>query len=994
MMSVGQVACKVCSTVASGGVDSGLGTLDRHAATSLPHSDRCERLSLDEAGFVGRKAEVAELLEELEHARIVTVTGPAGAGKSCLVREVVKLEAGRFTGRVLVVGLDGVDDPVAVVEAAVGDVGQHASADAVEAVVAAIGSSEALLVLDGCEHIADRVRRLVDDLVASCSGLRVLATSQHRLHAVGEHAIALSPLEYPSEEITDPRALLSYEAVELFLLRARQADADLVLDDRSVIAAGRICRHVEGVPLALELVAVVAKVMDLESLASLLEEEEVGLPGVIAGDQERHRSLDTVLSWSLSLLSTGELQLLELLSAFPGGADAGALVTVSGFHGVSRTQALDALAALADKSIVTVNSNSNLPGDAARFDLLGIVRRHVRARLKRAGRLDEIARAQLAWCLDATSGTEDALVTGRDQAERLDHLEREHANLCAAITFAIEAGEEGDARAAARLVSSMWRLWELRGRLREGRGWLEKVLAVVSADCELRAHVLDGLGMIAWRQGDHERAGTALAEALDCAAALRDRRQVARVRNHIGLVRLFSGDVSAAREMFMQSHDELERLDCPGEAALASTNLALVAVLEGRFQEAGDLADASLAVHAALGDRHAWATSLLHRSIACYYQGDPQCASEQAREAAGVFLDLGDERSTAFALLALAGALAIAQPAFSLQLAGLAASMAESVGVDVPIGWDDRIEAALAPAVSAAGAGAGDLIASGRDMDPAAALAQIEHPAASSSRGRDDQSGEPSHEAPSRVLISTLGGFEVRRNGRPVRLSPQAARLVKVVVAAEQPLHAEQAIEMLWPEADPEVGRRRLRNLLSKPQLAGRAIVVREADSLLLADGVRVDASVFSAAAADATAWSRSGAPRAFVRRQLRQAAKLYRGDFLPEDPYEHWAARVRERLFRQWLRLIDALAAEAYADGDLDEVEECLRVGIDADPTDESRYVSLARFLAGARRHGAALAVLSRARDAAAELDLPVSTEVVALEKRLRNGASLTPGA
>lgn len=970
MRLVGQVALGARSTRSSGRQHGHPATPDRCGEPARAGGAHSWLSGVGQVGFVGRRAELSRLATALEHARIVTVTGPGGAGKSVLAREAVKRERTRFAGSVLVVSLDGVDDPDAVVEAAVGDLGRRAGAGVMDA-AAVIGSREVLLVLDGCEHIAQKVGRLAASLITSCSGLRVLATSQHRLHATGEHVVPLGPLELPPHGVTDPSAVLSYDAVELFVRHARHARPDLLLDERSVAAVARTCRHLEGAPLALELVAPLVGEMDLESLASAVEGEVI-FPGRRTEGPERHRSLDAVLGWSLSLLSQGERRLLEELSAFPGGADAESLVAAAESEGVSRTQVVEDLGTLAGKSIVLVDLSSTV----ARFDLPGMVRRHVRAALERDGRLAELERLQLDWCLEITSGAEDALVTGPGQAGWLDRLEREHANLCAALDFALR---ERDAPAAAKLASSMWRFWELRGRLREGRGRLEKVLAVTPEACELRSHLLDGLGMIAWRQGDHDGAREALEAALACAVASGNDHEASRVRNHLGLVHLFGGSSQVAGAMFEQSRKELERLDMPGEAALASANLSLVAVLEGRFAEACDLADASLAVHAALGDRHGRAISLLHRAIACYFLGDVPCSQAQAREAAGVLCELGDERSAAFAILALAGSLAVEQPVVSLKLAGLAASMAESVGVTVPAGWDARIDAALAPAMSAAGAEAAELIASGRGMDPGSLLAQVE--VLSSAK----RHAGASYEVPGKVMVTTLGGFQVRRDGWQVRLAPQAARLVKVVISAGHPVHVEQVIEALWPEVDLQTGRRRLRNLLSKVRLAGGAIVGREADTLFLTAEVQVDAASFSALASAATGSTRSAGDGVSVRRLLRQAAKLYTGDFLPEDPYELWAGPVRERLRRQWLRVLDTLATEARDEGDVDEAEECLRAGIEADPNDESRYIALAELLAACRRPGAALAVLARARAAAAELELPVSPSVVDLEERLR---------
>jgi non-specific serine/threonine protein kinase len=923
---------------------------------------------------------IAALSDELAHARLVTVTGPAGVGKSRLAREVARSATNWSKDGVIFVDLESVSDPALAVEVVAGMLGPPAASDVEAAVVRSLMSGEKLLVLDCCEHVMASVGGLIESLLRSCPALRVLTTSQQVLHLAGEHVFPLAPLAVPDEERLSPEALLAFEAAELFVSHARAACPGLALDSSGAAAVARICRSLDGLPLALELVAPRARTMGMDKLADAVEAgmsfSETPLRG-----PSRHRSMEAALTWSVGLLSPGERRLLEVLSVFVGGADAAALANVLNGTGLQQREVIEGLSGLLDKSVVSMSMMT--AEGVARYDLLGVVRRYVKAGLQQQGRFEALARLQLAWCLEMVAGAEEALISGPHQTRLLDLIAGNQANLRGALEFALGSG---DAEAAERLACGLWRFWELRGQLSEGRRWLERVLAARPASVARSpsretsyTHLLDGAGMLAWRQGDYVVATSTLEEALSLASDCGDVKEAARIANHLGLVALFSGDVVMAEGLFERSRDALERLDSPGEAALACANLALVAIEEGRLDEACELLNCALATQYALGDRHGRAISLLHRAIARYYLGDSRCAQEEAHEAAQVFLELSDERSLGFALLVLAAVLARQHPALALELAGLATALRERIGADIPFGWGARQESALEPARLALGSEADAFVRNGAATDPTFLLAQV----------RAAIPGPPANSAEEPwASVKLLGHFQVRHEGHPVYLAPQVARLVKLLAATGQPVHVEQAIETLWPEVDPERGRRRLRNVLARLRRAVGPIVMREGQLLLLAPGVAIDAVRFSDEARQAIDAFDVGEGGPASRRQARIAAELYSGDLLAEDLYEDWASDSRERLRRLRLRLLDAWSAAASAEGDLAEAEACLREGIEADPTDEGRYLSLARLLAGSGRTAAAAAVLSRARAKVDELGLPFSTAIAELDAILRAGS------
>lgn len=977
-----RAACGMRSAACSGAVIQWSGPAEpgpQIRVQAPPWASRAPRIprgrsarGADGAELIGRERELAGLAAALGQARLVTLTGPGGVGKSRLAHEIVAATYD-LGAEVITVELEDVAHPSLVVGAVADVLGRYGLFVTGPDVVETLADREVLVVLDGAEDVASGVAALLTCLMATCPGVRILVTSRCPLGVAGEHVIVLEPLSVPPATAPPDEAMLSYEASRLLVRSARLAHPDLVVDEGAWRAVGQICRALGGVPLGLELVGSLAGSFTLSDLADgLLDElvgELVGQPAK-AADVDADSVLEAAIAWSVGMLHPTECQLLEHLAVFAGGADAGTLLEVSRRAGGvgSMRAVVSGLTSLVGRSLVTLEA-VNGPG---RYGLLGPIRRQVRSGLDRSGHLQALERHHLGWCRDLTAGAEAALITGSGQAEVLERLAREQGNLRSALAFACRERD----RAAVVLAKELWRFWELRGQLDEGRRWLGEAQTIATEADPLRFHLLDGAGMLAWRQGDREGAEAALAAAHDLAVGAGDRGLTARARNHLGLAALFAGDTAGAARWFEQSLSELEPLDAPGESALVAANLALVAIREGRCVEARQSLDATAAAQLALGDRHGRAISLLHRSMAGYFLDERDGARADALDAASTFADLGDDRSLAFALVSLSANLAEAHPDLALKVAGLAGALQDRVGIGLPHGWDGPVEAALAPARAMAGARAAGLLDEGRSAAPRELLLRV---AAAISTAPDVAHARW-------VSISALGGFEVAHGDRRLHLEPQVARLVKLLVVQRPSLHVEQAMEALWPEAAPERGRRRLRNVLSRLHRAAGPLVVRRGDTLALGEGVDLDAARFEGEATRAITAFDEGAV-AVGRDWARAAMASYRGDLLPEELYEPWAATARERLRRLHLRLLDTWTQAAHDGGEVHEAEACLRAAIDADPLDEDRYVRLAELLAGDDRPAAALAVLTRARVVAAELDVPVSSSVDRIERRVRGG-------
>ncbi len=918
--------------------------------------------------LVGRSRELAELASALATGHPVTLAGLDGIGKTRLALEAAA-RLGELADGTVVVELEGIAHPSLVIAAVAEALGEHDLFTSLPDVARTLASRELLLVLDGVDEAVRATATLVRSIAEECRGVRILLTSRRPLRVPDEQVLRVGALSVPPAALRSPELIHAYEAPQLLARRAQLAVPDLELDASGWDAVARICRDLAGVPLALEIAGSLAASGPIEKLADELHARL----HAAAGDRARadpQRALDALIMWSTALLDPAERQLLDHLAVFAGGVEAATLHRVVAGTGSAPmlTEVVAGLAGLVDRSIAVVGGR----GAIGRYTLRPLVRRHVVRQLGREGRLGVLTRAYLEWCLHAVRGAEEALVTGAHQAEWLERLSLEQRNIREALSIACASR---DHLTAAGLAKELWRYWELRNQLSEGRRWLEEILRIVPADAPERFHLLDGLGMLAWRQGDHPAARESLATARALALESARRDLGARALNHLGLVALFSAELGPAASLFSQSLGLLAELDAPGESALVSANLALVAVQQGRYEDACRDLGQTATLQLALGDLHGRAISLLHRSIACWFLTAREQGRTDALEAAAAFEELGDDRSLAFSLLALAACVAEPHPFLALELAGLAEGLGERLGVLLPAGWDGPLEAALAPARTKAGARTKELAHEGRLASPHELLARVAA-AIGPAPGASD--------ARPWAVISALGGFAVVQGTRHAHLEPQVARLVQLLVVERAGLHVEQAIEVLWPEVTVERGRRRLRNVLSRLHRAAGPLVVRRCDLLVLGQGVELDVACFEVEAARAIATLREGDSE-LGRRQAAAALAAYRGDLLPDALYEPWSASARERLRRLRLGLLDTWAQSELASGNVQEAERCLRAAIDSDPVDEDRYVGLAELLADHDRFGAALEVLNRARALAGELGVTVSSRLVGLERRVR---------
>jgi predicted ATPase/transcriptional regulator with XRE-family HTH domain len=512
-------------------------------APSVPRSasDSAPRLPSPSTAFIGREREVAEVggvlaaARSADGSRLLTLTGPAGVGKTRLAIEVASRVADLFPDGVAFVPLAAIRDPDLVAAAIARAVGvrEDGSAPLAESLSAALENGARLLVLDNFEQLT-AAAGVLGDLLRRCPRLTFLVTSRAAVRTYGERELPVVPLELPAPDHDLPLwAAAQLDAVRLFVERARAVRADFFLNQENVGAVVEICRRLDGLPLAIELAAARSRVLSPAALLDRLHQRLGLLTGGPVDLPPRQQTLRNAIAWSYDLLDDAERAGFRRLSVFVGGFDLvaaegiGCLGTDVGLLDPADTRAqrpdpvaLDLLDSLARKSMIRVEA----AGDEPRFGMYETIREYGRERLAEAGEADRWRAAHAALFL----GLSEAAASHVDRADRVgwfDRLDREQDNLRAALDYLIEAG---DVPRALRMAAALRGFWQYRGNPSEGRERFRAVLALPDAsdNLRLRAATLGQAGYlaaVAAARGDQARS-TRLAGA---SRAIHQQRHVA-----------------------------------------------------------------------------------------------------------------------------------------------------------------------------------------------------------------------------------------------------------------------------------------------------------------------------------------------------------------------------------------------------------------------------------------------------------------------------------
>ena len=593
--------------------------------------------------FIGREKDIAAITGLFSTTRMLSITGPGGSGKTRLALQLAAEMVDVFGDGVWFVELASLSDPDLVPQTVASALGvrEQPGKSLLATLVDYLRNKHLLLLLDNCEHLVTASSHLAIALLRDCRDLRILATSREALSIPGEILWRVPPLSLPDgEPLASPEELIGYEAVHLFVERVRSSQPKFALTDRNADAVVRVCRQLDGIPLALELAAARVRSMSVEQLAVRLNDKFRLLTGGPRTALPHHQTLQATIDWSYNLLSDTERALLRRLSVFSGGWTLEAAERICDGHGVEAHAVVDLLAHLADKSLIQAEYGE----DEIRWGILETIRQYSRERLLESGEELEFRRRHRDWF---TALVEEANLLGSDQGIWLDRLETEHDNLRAVLEWSHI--DEQSAEAGLRLAGALVRFWVVRGYFTEGRARLETALSDSIGDSPARAKALHGAGVLAGHQGDYERADARCQEALALWQRLGDKLGMALAINTLGLVARTQGDYDRATNLLEQSLTLSREVGDKWSLALTLNGLGVVARGRGDYERARALHEESRALRKELGDQKGLAVSLERLGVVALFQGDLARAGSLLEESLTISRDVGDRLSIASA---------------------------------------------------------------------------------------------------------------------------------------------------------------------------------------------------------------------------------------------------------------------------------------------------------------------------------------------------------
>lgn len=879
--------------------------------------------------LIGRETEIVAVADLLLSARLVTLTGPGGAGKTRLAAEVAERVAPQYEVTAWV-DLAGLSDPALVGQVVATALGfrEEGGRPPVATMVSRLSERSTFVILDNCEHLVESCATLAESLLRGCPRVRVLATSREALGVSGEQAWLVPPLSLPSAKATAVTVLGS-ESGQLFLARARAALPTFALDDASARDVARICRRLDGMPLAIELAAARVRVLAPGQIADRLNEAFTLLAGSGRTVVARHRTLREAIDWSHALLDDAEAALFRRLSVFAG------TFSLDAVEALCPDQGLDLLSALVDKSLVVMESTTS----EARYRLLETLRQYGREKLVAAGEEAGLRQRHAHFFAALVAAREWDTFGGAGDPEWFARLAAEEPNLRAAIDWAEAAGHYAT---ALRLCSALHWQWYARGHFRDGWQRLEVALQHADLVPPLEAgKAFAAAALMAFVLGTLDRVVPYAERGIVLLRDQDDPWYLAYALASLGLGLLLT-DRPGAEPPLVEA-TALARAHAP-----RSVLLGFILYWHGRHAlEHGDLDLAERLLTEAhvlgrtLGHPPAFAHSLASLGLVLIERGALGTAAAHLRDALRVHAGNSDVLGCLWSIEGLAR---IAQRTGLSERAAELIAFARVERDRIGAAWsppEQRIYAALSAALDQelGASPCANAAQRGETMSLADAVTLALE------AGPDACTPAPASPV-STLAVEALGPLRIRKDGtaldRDAWTSAKPRELLLYLLCHPDGRTREQVGLAFWPEASAEQVRNNFHVTLHRLRktLGGARWVAHSGDQYALDHDLRIefDAATFERDVAAGTARLKRDAEAA----PLAAALAVYQGDFLEHEAAGDWHLPMRDRLRHRYLTALTTLAQYDMQRERWAEAADRWRTLIGRDGLDEPAYRGL----------------------------------------------------
>jgi predicted ATPase/transcriptional regulator with XRE-family HTH domain len=652
--------------------------------TQTPHTNLPASLT----SLIGRGQELATISDYLSNpsVRLVTLIGSPGIGKTSLGLQTARAALSSFANGVFFVALAPLKDPGLIALTVVQTLGFVETADQVplEHLKQGIGDKQMLIVLDNVEHLIERTATLISDLLSACPRLKILTTSREALRIPGEWQYFVSPLSIPEEVSSIDIATISqFSALMMFAERARAVRPDFALNADNIQTVATICTRLDGLPLAIELIAARIRWMSPGSLLSQMTDQFVLSADGMRAVSARQKTLNDAIGWSYNLLSVKEQTLLRRLAIFSGGWTLQAAQAVCSGKDIAAREIPALLMQLLNKSLVSVRAQEH----GERYQILEVIRQYAQKKLVEAHEEEQVRYHHLDFYMKLAEKGEQKVI-GAEQAVWLERLESEMNNFRTGLRWGIE-NRPG---AGFRLVSALWLFLFIHSHFIEGRQWYDKALSLAGkASPLLRIRLLNGAASNAMGRGDFEQTKVFSDQGLALAREHANQRGIALALHHLGIAKTKQGDYKRAQALLEEGLVISRESGNWATADYILSDLGSLSQIQDNDEKASAYYEEALELDRKHGDK--WMSSYGCGNLAslAYRRDDYSQAEAFTKQAIKLACEFGDRRHISY-LMGQMGIIVLVRgkPEKAVRLISAAGALAESVGI--VFDPEDRIE--------------------------------------------------------------------------------------------------------------------------------------------------------------------------------------------------------------------------------------------------------------------------------------------------------------